>query len=404
MKSAKWAFLGLCLAVILCLLAFLTPRQALAEDAEEVLLGGITALSGPAAAWGIGMQNVWQMAVDDINNGGWWWGKKGFTVKGQKYNWKLKVYDHAFDAAKAVSAANRLITRDKVRYIFAFDGGMIKAFQPISEKAKAITVAYASPGKDYINPENFYTWMYGVDCMAAVIFYPWFEKNTQNKRVAILEPDHWTGHVTAEASRFAISKTNLEIVFDEYFPADATDFYPILTRILKAKPDLIDIGNVDPASRALIVKQAREMGFKGPMYLITPDITNLKQVAGWKNCEKLYFLPYDVILTPGQDYIKKSYIDRYGEENWIGALAYLLWDFAFWLTQAMEETDSFDTTVLCKHLEKMKLKSVFGEPAYFTGEAYYGINRMPLYPYNAAQVQNGKFVQVISGAFASYLE
>jgi hypothetical protein len=155
------------LAVIAVLMVFLfTSASGAADKPKEIILGGITALSGPAAPWGIGMQNTWQMAVDDINNGGWWWKKKGITVNGEKYNFKLQVYDHAFDASKAVSAANRLISRDGVKYILAFDGGMIKAFQPISEKAKVFTVAYASPGKDYINPKNFYTWMYGVDCMS----------------------------------------------------------------------------------------------------------------------------------------------------------------------------------------------------------------------------------------------
>ena len=281
---------------------------------------------------------------------------------------------------------------------------MIKAFQPISEKAKVITIAYASPGKDYINPQNSYTWMYGIDCMAAVIFYPWLEENTQHRKIAILEPDHWTGHVTAESSRYGISRTNLEVVFDEYFPADMTDYYPILTRMLKAKPDLIDIGNVDPAARALFVKQARELGFKGPMYIITPDISNLKNVAGWENCEGLYFLPYDMELTPGQDHVQKTYIERYGEENWIGAIAYLLWDFTFWLAQAMEEAGTIDTTELCNHMEKMKPRSIFGEPCYFAGKGYYGVNRMPLYPSNVSQVQNGKLVQVITGALATYLE
>ena len=100
-----------------------------------------------------------------------------------------------------------------------------------------------------------------------------------------------------------------------------------MTRLLKTQPDLIDIGNVDPAARALFVKQAREMGFKGPMYLITPDLGNLKSVAGWDNCEGLYFLPYETELTEGQKYVEKEYIKRYGEENWIGSLAYLLWGF-----------------------------------------------------------------------------
>jgi len=393
------------LAVIAVLMVFLfASASGAADKPKEIILGGITALSGPAAPWGIGMQNTWQMAVDDINNGGWWWKKKGITVNGERYNFKLQVYDHAFDASKAVSAANRLISRDGVKYILAFDGGMIKAFQPISEKAKVFTVAYASPGKDYINPKNFYTWMYGVDCIASVIFYPWLEKNTEYKRIAILEPDHWTGHTTTEASRFGISKTKLEIVFDEYFPPDTTDFYPILTRMLKTKPDLIDIGNVDPASRALFVKQAREMGFKGPMYLITPDVANLKNVAGWENCEGLYFLPYETELTDAQKNVEKDYIKRYGEENWIGSLAYLLWDFPFWLAAAFEEANSFDTTIVSNHLEKMQLKSVFGEPAYFAGKGYYGINRMPLYPYNVCQVQKGELVQVITGAYATYLK
>lgn len=404
MKKANLILLGVFLAIVSFVASSALPRTVSAGDSEELLLGGITALSGPAAPWGIGMQNVWQMAIDDVNTGGWWWKKQGFTVDGKTYKWKLKVYDHAFDASKAVSAANRLITRDKANFILAFDGGMIKAFQPISEKAKVITIAYASPGKDYINLQNFYTWMYGIDCMAAVIFYPWLEENTQHRKIAILEPDHWTGHVTAESSRYGISKTNLEIVFDEYFPADMTDFYPILTRMLKAKPDLIDIGNVDPAARALFVKQARELGFKGPMYIITPDISNLKNVAGWENCEGLYFLPYDMKLTPGQEHVKKTYIERYGEENWIGAIAYLLWDFTFWLAQAMEEAGTIDTTELCNHMEKMKPRSIFGEPCYFAGKGYYGIDRMPLYPYNVSQVQNGKLVQVITGALATYLE
>ena len=60
--------------------------------------------------------------------------------------------------------------------------------------------------------------------------------------------------------------------------------------------------------------------------------------------------------------------------------------------------------MVCNHLETMQLKSVFGSPAYFAGKGYYGINRMPLYPYNVCQVQNGQLVQVITNAYAKHLE
>lgn len=173
---------------------------------------------------------------------------------------------------------------------------------------------------------------------------------------------------------------------------------------MATKPDFIDVANWDPAVGALLVKQARELGFTGPMYLVTPDIVTLKNVTGWDKCEGLFFAPYDQELTAGQKYLTDNYIKRFGEENWIGAISYALWDFIFWITQAIEEAQSFDTTEVCNHLEKMKLKSIYGEPCYFAGKGFYGINRIPLYPFNISQVQKGEIVQVITGALATYLE
>ena len=398
MVKGKDHVLRLLLGIAL-LAVFLMPGSIVqAEEPEKVLIGGLTALSGPAAPWGVGMQNCWQMVIDDINE------KGGFTVNGKKYVWELAVYDHAFDASKAVASANRLITRDKAKFIFAFDGGMIKAFQPISEKAKVITIAWASPGKDYIGPNTPYTWMYGIDCMAAAIFYPWIEKNTEIKKVALFFPDTWTGHATAEAAKFGLSKTKLEVVFDEFAPGETGDFYPILTRILATKPDLIDCANWDPAVGALLVKQARQLGYKGPMYLVTPDVPTLKDVAGWENCENLYFSPYEVEESPEMTAFREAYLKKYGAENWLGALGYAFHDWPHWLTEAVVKTQSFDNDKINAYLETMKTTSIYGEPAYFAGKGFYGINRMPLYPFALAQVQNGEIVQVLKNAFATYLE
>jgi branched-chain amino acid transport system substrate-binding protein len=385
------------------LCAFLSVSAVNAKT-KEIVLGALAPMSGPAAPWGVGMKNVLDMAVDDINNGGFWWGKKGITINGEKYELKLNIYDHAMDAGKAVSGANRLVHRDGAKFVLTLIDGMVKAHQPVTERAKVITVAYGSPAKSYINENNKFTWMYGIDAMAAAIFYPWLEKNRDIKRIAILDPDSLMGRGTAEASRFGISKTKMEIVYEEFFPEDTQDYYPILVKTLKTNPDFIDLGNTDPGARALILKQARELGYKGPMYLITPDIANLKKVAGWKSAEGLYFVPHDSELNAAQAQIQKEYIERYGEENWFGSFAFLFWDFTFWLAQAMEDTNSMDTEVINSHLEKMKLKSIFGSPAYMAGNGFYGINRIPMVPYNIAEVQNGEIVPVIRNAFTKYLE
>ena len=124
---------------------------------KEVVYGAIVPLSGPAAPWGIAMRNVWTLLTDQINRTG------GMTVNGEKYVWKVVAYDSAMNPSKAVSAANRLISRDKAKFISILDGGLVQAIQPITERKKVIIMALATPGKDYINPRNPFTFVYGMD-------------------------------------------------------------------------------------------------------------------------------------------------------------------------------------------------------------------------------------------------
>jgi ABC-type branched-subunit amino acid transport system substrate-binding protein len=133
-------------------------------------------------------------------------------------------------------------------------------------------------------------------------------------------------------------------------------------------------------------------------------VPTLKEVAGWENCENLYFAPYEVEETPGQKAFHEKYIQKYGEQNWLGAIAYAFYDWPRWLTEAIEKTQSFDNDKINAYLETMKTKSIYGEPAYFAGKGFYGINRIPLYPFALGQVQKGETVQVLKGAFATYLQ
>jgi branched-chain amino acid transport system substrate-binding protein len=358
---------------------------------KEVTYGAVIPLSGPAAPWGIAMQNVWQMLIDKINAAG------GMTVNGENYVWKLVAYDSAMDPSKTVSAVNRLISRDKANFICILDGGLVQASQPITEKKKVIVMALATPGKDYINPKSPYTFMYGMDAMTASILYPWVAKNTAVKTVALLHPDMWTGKVTAELTRYGISLTDLKIVFDEFADQAATDFFPVLTRALATKPDFLAVANWDPAVGALLIKQARELGFKGPMHLVTPDIPSLKEVAGWQNCENIFLDPYTDQPNPTMQAFYEDYIRLYGEDQWPGPVGYSMYDYPGWFTKAIVGTQSFDTTKITDYLEKAKLTSIWGEPTRMGGAKYFGINRVPLYPVYIGQVQNGEVKMVING-------
>nr|WP_319016857.1 ABC transporter substrate-binding protein [Diaphorobacter aerolatus] len=78
---------------------------------EELKIGAIVTLSGAGAAWGQAMLYATELAADDVN------AKGGLDVGGKKYKVKVVPYDDKYQAGEAVTAANRLVFEDKVKYV-----------------------------------------------------------------------------------------------------------------------------------------------------------------------------------------------------------------------------------------------------------------------------------------------
>jgi branched-chain amino acid transport system substrate-binding protein len=102
------------IVVVAAATAFLTPLASAAQrgvTGTEIIIGQHSTLSGPVAPWGIGAANGIRMRFNEVNADG---GINGRTVR-------FIVEDNAYQAAMAVRAADKLITRDR---IFAMLGGL----------------------------------------------------------------------------------------------------------------------------------------------------------------------------------------------------------------------------------------------------------------------------------------
>ena len=100
------------------------PSQGVSKD--QITLGTIQDLSGPAASLGKQLRMGMQLRVDEVNEQG--------GVNGRKIN--LKVEDSGFDPKRAVLAAQKLVNQDQ---IFAMVGHLgtaanIAAFPVLFEK------------------------------------------------------------------------------------------------------------------------------------------------------------------------------------------------------------------------------------------------------------------------------
>ena len=132
------------LAVLVALAAtVLAPPPAHAQTAFK--MGAIVPVSGPAAAFGLGVQRGLELAAEDIGV---------FQVAGEKYKVEVPVYDTAYNPAQTVAALNRAIYNDGVKYGVIIGAGVHPPILPIIKETGFLDFAFAAAGHQITNAEQ----------------------------------------------------------------------------------------------------------------------------------------------------------------------------------------------------------------------------------------------------------
>jgi branched-chain amino acid transport system substrate-binding protein len=364
-----------------------------AGAAEKTLnIGVLGPLSGGAANYGVELVRGAEMKADEINKAG------GLKIGGDAYKLKLISYDHKGQAADAATAANKLVFQDKVKFIIGNAvGATCNAAQTVTEPQKVV-FAFVCWGTKNLGPDKPYSFRSLLSQWeAAEPFYRWVkEKHPAIKRVAIISPNDTSGLDTNTAVVKAIKTVGLELVAEETYERGTKDFYPILTKMLAQKPDMIDVAASPPAEAALLVKQARELGFKGAKgWTAGTNPSNLIDVAGKENAEGVWS-PVNVNVE--SDFVSAAvrkfgvdYKARYKESPGVIAVA----NFAAFdvITKAMLEAQSVDAEKVLAALTTKPFETVWGKLV-IGGKDTYGIDRQFLYPLVISEVRDGRVVDL----------
>jgi len=376
----------LSVCAILCVFSVGAGVGTLYAGEKTIDYGILTALSGPAAPWGIGNSRGMELGADEVNE------KGGFTVKGTTYKWKVHVYDHKYIPAEAVKALNKAIFSDKTAFVSIQGGSPSLACMSLLKQNNILSLSNAAGGKSVTNPNNplFFRFNPAIESSYASIL-PYIQTQTGFKTVACINPDDETGKGNLEAAKYVLGKLHMEIVASEFFERGIKDFTSVLTRIIAKKPDLIETGMADPTSQALILKQARELGYKGVMFLAWgPNPEHVVKICG-PLAEGAYLgaaLPEPVNDT--QKAIKERFLKKYPERDW-DSNYYTHYALFPCLTKAIVKCQSFDPMTIAKTLEGMTWKDAFGE-ARFGGEKIFGIKRQMLQYMNLLKVKDGSVI------------
>jgi branched-chain amino acid transport system substrate-binding protein len=356
--------------------------------AEKTLkIGGAIPLSGPAAYWGICIVEAFEDAAAEIN------AKGGFKVGDDTYKIEIINYDTKATVADARAATTRLIEKDKVKFIYnqtaASTIGMLQISEPNNVLSMAACWGYLEQfGEKF--PLHFRAEMSDYEMGFSYVPVMLKKYGKENlKTVAFLGPDDKDGEDCHYSYQRVMDHYGIKQVGAEYFNWEDTDFYPIVTKILKTKPDFIVASPAPPGITASIVKAAREMGYKGP--IVAPAALETKtilEVAGEFADDVILPVTMDVPQTATQKAIKARFTKRFGDFKSLAGI-YSWWPYA--LVEAIQTAGTVeDTTAVAEALANVVLKDTYVGTVAFKGDKTFGIKRQAVYDCAITIIEDGK--------------
>jgi len=385
---------ALCLAIFTAfLLLFEAVHTADVQAQEKVLKIGVMApLTGPVSTAGLPHLRCTELAAEWINKRG------GITVKGEKYKIELVVEDEKDTTDTAVTAATKLVELHKVRFIVGtISPTLLVAVGSITEKAKVLRSAWHGEGAPIeINKDTPYTFRVPVvpkDFAPALMKYQ-VQHYPKEKKVAFLYIENPAAPLLAEHTKRVAESTGLSVVSVEMYPVTTRDFYPVISKVLGSKPEVIYCTAL-PHHMASILKSSRELGFSGPILNLSPTSPEVvRNIAGKAFADNCIVPAPDVSnpqMTPLIKEIREMCLKKFGEVHSEYVRA---WDSLWWMVQAIEKAQSLDPTVVAKTWEKMDRLEASTGWGKMGGKISYGINHIGVLPFAVTRMSKGELEHV----------
>lgn len=382
---------SLSVAVCFVFLALALASGSCAQAPGVLKVGVMAPLTGPAASHGLLAYRHAVLEAERINNAG------GVTVGGKQYQIELVPADTQGSPPVGVTAAEKLISQDKVKFILGpMSAPVYKSVASLLNDNKVIhlhwTVVAWSLGTDY--PFGFRAY-----AMISEYIYPSWKFIAENypdvKTVAIMTVDDEQGYLGVSLTKRACEEFGINVVEEVYISYGTREFYSLFAPVLAADPDIIDLTGLDYVSAAYLVKQLSEVGYTGDFHvshqiqlLYTVSVAGAAAIEGY-TCVGL---PYET-LSPRLLEQKEDYIERWGEGEYSEAGVVFL-DALGLLVQGIEEADSLEASEVKSALEGMVYESpVFGT-CEFGGYEWYGVNHQMIQPITMGKITNGNFVPI----------
>jgi len=343
---------------------------------KEIMIGGVGPVTGEAATFGVSTKNAYEMAIEE-------WNAKGGILGKQL---KLSFADDKGDPTEGATVYTKLIQQDKVVGIVGTVMSKVSlAGAPIAQAAGIPMISPTSTNPKVTEVGDYIFRACFIDPFQGTVGAQFAFNDLKAKKAAALF-DSGNDYAKGLSEFFKAKFEGLggQVVAFEGHASGTTDFKAQLTKILSAKPDVLYVSDYYN-DVALIAKQARELGFKGPMVggdgWDSPDLTKIGGAA----VENGYFTNHyskDDTRAEVQDFVKK-YQAKYGAAP--DALAALGYDAMNIMLDSIKRAGKTDGKSIRDAMKATDLQTV-------SGTVKFDANRNPVKSAVIIEIKGGQQV------------
>lgn len=368
-----------------------------ANAADTLKIGFVGVTSGPAAAWGTSNVRSMQTLAEIYNAAG------GVKIGDKTYQLEIVTFDDQKDPKRAVEGMEKM-AQEGIHYVVGpnVDDGAA-AVRPVAEKNNIIYFPYAFPKELYAKPASNAVLGMIANYQSGPAIYKYLKDQKGVKKVAFVAANESDPLSQRDGGVAAAKALGLEVVADkDTYQNDTRDFTPVLTPIVALNPDLLVLSGVAPANAPLLIRSARELGYKG--LISTETAQDAKVLAEGAGDLADGFISVGGASTPeiASDRMKAfvaAYTKKFGEYNdesntKVYALDYILETMKA-NPKAIDNVDEFKKTMDTFSAPNPYLKG--DAKLSYVGMTSFGQKRQVSVPMVVTQYKGGKFETLFIG-------
>ena len=366
-----------------------------AQAQDTIRIGAPLPITGPLSPEATKLQNGINLWVETANKAG------GIKVGNKRMKVEVLAVDYQSNTPRAVQAAEKLITEDKVNFLFSPMGsGATKAASSVSEKYQVPTIA-ATASSEQVYDQG-YKFLFGTFTPNQTLTEPLADLVQKQapgvQRIAILARNDLFPLAIAQEMEKSAKSRNMKVVYSEKYAIGALDHASALSQIKALAPHWIfATGYINDL--ILIKKQMADLRIDapvvtmiaGPAYKEFVDALgkgaeNVTSAAWWHPAVR--YKGSDLFGTT--ENFNKLFRAKYGRDPDYGEASSAVAGAVLQL--AIEKAGTTDRKAVREALANMKVTTFFG-PIEFGPTGQVHSLQPPVF-----QIQNGTQVVILPEA------